>query len=235
MNTKTLQDYEPELNRPLLIPTGAALPASPTGLVDRLNSWPVVIVSGVAFAAFAAVFFATNLAFSIPHVEEACNAPALDMRTYSTSDEVHQFLDDCGVAGRQAYRNLQMADLFYPAVSGLFFTSVLALAISRLWPKRASLRWLALTAAVGSGFDYLENLFAWRALSAFPNKAATDSLLGLASLAKTVSSWLAGSMLLAAVSLLALRLVKTRLTGRRQQRITDAGPMSDTGSSRPLD
>ncbi len=34
-------------------------------------------------------------------------------------------MSSCGAAGRTAYRNLQVADLFYPAISGLFMASSL--------------------------------------------------------------------------------------------------------------
>ncbi|MCB1272078.1 MAG: hypothetical protein M9942_09440 [Microthrixaceae bacterium] len=60
-------------------------------------------------------------------------------------------------------------------------------------------------------FDYLENVFAWRALAAFPEPATTNGLLGLASAAKNVSFWLAGVMLLVGLATLALRPLARRV------------------------
>jgi len=62
--------------------------------------------------------------------------------------------------------------------------------------------WLAL---VGSAFDYIENLLAWRALSAFPDVVRTSSWLGVASTIKTISSWGAGICLITAAALVAVR------------------------------
>ena len=81
---------------------------------DLLASWRVAAISGALFAVFAYLFFATSAPFSIPTVEEECGAAPLDVRPYSSAADVAQFLDQCGETGRQAYRNLQLADLFYP-------------------------------------------------------------------------------------------------------------------------
>ncbi len=178
--------------------------------MSRLASWRVVIVSGVLLVAFAGVFFASSAPFAVPSVENTCGAPPLDVRPYSTADDVNRFLDECGDAGRNAYRDLQLADLAYPAVFGLFMASALALALEHLFPQRPALIGLAAIALAGSGFDYLENLFAWRALAAYPDPVATNSLLGLASAAKTASFWIAGLLLVASTTALIGRAVRRR-------------------------
>ena len=63
---------------------------------------------------------------------------------------------------------------------------------------------------IGSGFDYLENLVAWRALLTYPDPVATNSLLGLASAAKTASFWIAGLLLLTSTAALLGRAVRRR-------------------------
>lgn len=174
-------------------------------LLDLLASWPVFAVSGVVLVVFAYVFFASSAPFSIPTVDEVCGAAPLDMRPYSSADDIAQFLDGCGAAGRDAYRSLQIADLFYPAVSGLFLASSLALTLERLFPRHPRMRGLAAIALLGTGLDYVENLFAWRAIAAYPGRAATNGLLGVASAAKTTTLWLAGVMLIAGIAVLVVR------------------------------
>jgi hypothetical protein len=73
-------------------------------------------------------------------------------------------------------------------------------------------------ALVGTTFDYLENVFAWRALAAFPESVTTNALLGFASAAKTVAFWLAGLLLLGGLVALAVRALDRRIAGVRRRR-----------------
>ena len=187
-------------------------------IVDPLATIPLAVVSGIVFAVFATVFFATTAPFSIPHVEALCGASPPDMRPYSTSQDVATFLSSCGADGRAAYRNLQLADLAYPAVVGVFTTSALGLILRHLFPRREQLIGLAAIALIGSAFDYVENLFAWLALASYPDVGASGTMLGLASAAKTVTSWTAGLLLVAGLALLGgrnLRNRNLRRSGRR--------------------
>lgn len=184
-------------------------------LVGRLDSWRIWIPTAVVFLAFFSVFFASSAPFAIPVVEEACGQLPLDVRTFSTSDEVGSFLDTCGASGRDAYRTMQLADLFYPAVFGLFMASSLSMVLRRLFPWRPPVAAAgAVLALMGTGFDYLENVFAWRALAAFPESAATNGLLGAASAAKNVSFWLAGLIILSGLVALVVRTAARWLVGR---------------------
>ena len=176
----------------------------------RLGSWRTLIVSGVLFAAFALVFFGSAASISVPHVEEACGAPPPDVRFAATAEEVNDFLAGCGEQGRAAYRNLQIADLFYPAVFGLFMTSALALVLKRLFPRNPSIVVLAAVALVGSVLDYLENTLVWLALTAYPEPSPSSTVLGLVSAGKHVAFWTAGMMLIAGVSILAIRAARRR-------------------------
>lgn len=185
--------------------------------MSRLASWRVWLVSASFFGVFAGVFFGSSAPFAIPTVEAVCGQAPPDVRFTSSAAEVGGFLDACGVAGREAYRSLQVADLFYPLVFALFVASSLALVISRLAPRRPSLLALAALPLVASAFDYLENACAWIALMAYPDASATSSLLGLASAAKTITSWAAGILLLALLGALvadrARRMVRARPRG----------------------
>ncbi len=184
-------------------------------MVARLASWPVWSASAVVFVPFAIVFFASSAPFAIPEVTAICGQSPPDVRVAPTGDDVAAFLRSCGPDGRDAYRNLQIADLVYPAVVGLFQASSLALVATRL---RLTHRWsLALVTLplLAAAFDYLENLAAWAALAAFPESTGTVSLFGPASAAKTTTAWLSGLFLVVGVAVLAVRwLARLRSDGR---------------------
>ena len=113
---------------------------------------------------------------------------------------------------------MQLVDLFYPMVFALFVASSLALTISRLVPRHRALLALAALPFAAAAFDYVENAFAWLALTAFPEPAATNALLGLASAAKSTTSWAAGLLLLGTLAALAATSVTRRLRGRTGRR-----------------
>src|SRR3954453_14565393 len=191
--------------------TGHRLVSSLAGASARLATWPRWVVTATVWAAFAGVFFASSARFSIPRVEAACRQVPLDMRFTSGADDVIGFLNACGTAGREAYRLLQVVDLFYPAVFGVFLMASMALVISRLAPARRDLLALAVLPLIGTAFDYLENVCAWLALAAFPGPAPTSALLGLASAAKNLSFWISGALLLGALGMLVFAGARRRL------------------------
>lgn len=166
----------------------------------RLANWRFLAITGVLSVVFAGVLFATSASFSIPHVETLCGQAPPDVQLYTSADGVHAFLTNCGEAGRAAYRNLQVADLFYPAVSGLFMASALALILIRNTRQGSLAVAAAALPLIGSGFDYIENLAAWVALTSFPDRTGTaETLLGIASTAKQTVSWIAGLLLIIGV------------------------------------
>jgi hypothetical protein len=198
----------------------APAPLSIAHTATRLSSWRWWVVSTTVFVAFAAVFFGTRAPFSIPTVESTCGQPPPDVRFTSSAAEVNDFLSACGATGRSAYTNMQLADLAYPTVFGLFLTTSLAVALRRLGSRGPVVVGLAMLPMLGTAFDYLENVFAWRALAAFPEPSGTDGLLGLATAVKTTTFWLAGLLLLAVITMLGIRTIHRRLR-RLDQRSTD--------------
>jgi hypothetical protein len=98
-------------------------------------------------------------------------------------------------------------------VFGVFLASGLALTLKRLVPQRPNVVALASIALVGSALDYLENVFAWIALTTYPNPTVANSLLGIASAAKTSVFWAAGLGLVVGVVALARRAVRQRSAG----------------------
>lgn len=190
--------------------------------LGRRRIW---IASAAVFLVFAGVFFASSAPFAIPEVEAACGQQPPDMRFFTSANDITNFLDACGPTGRDTYRNMQVADLVYPAVYGLFLASSLALVIGRLSPRSSNAVWLASIPLVASSFDYVENIFAWLALARYPDSAPTDAVLGYASAAKTATSWASGLLLLGALAVLGVQHVR-----RKGQPIHD-----DSGESRPID
>lgn len=185
-----------------------------TGPMRRLANWRLVIVSGVVFTAFAALLFRSAAPFGIPNVKDLCGQPPPDVRLFVSAQDVQRFMAACGDAGRAAYRNLQLADLFYPAVSALFMASVLATALSS--NSRHGSSWVAVASLplLGAGLDYLENAAAWFVLLRYPDEsAAAAALFSAASATKLSVNWMAGILL---IIVLAYGLL--RRTTRRQKR-----------------
>lgn len=181
-------------------------------IVARLASWKLWAASAALFVPFAWMFFASAAPFAIPEVEAACGQAPPDMRFFTTASGMTQFLDDCGPNGRDTYRNMQLADIFYPAIIGTFMASSLSLALRRLSPRKSRTLWLGALPLAGSAFDYLENALVWLALTSYPDSIPTSNLLGLASAAKTTTSWAAGLLLLAALAAIAARTISARLS-----------------------
>ncbi len=185
--------------------------------MSRLASWRVWFVLAAAFAVCAGVFFRTSAPFSIEQVERLCGAPPLDVRFTSTAADVERFLSGCGIEGRNAYRNMLVADLVYPLVFGTFMASSLALAITRVVPHRPRLIVVALAALVGSALDYVENALEWRAVDAFPTAVASTRLLGIVAAGKSIVFWMVGVGLLVLLVVIGIR----EIGARRQRRTAD--------------
>ncbi len=189
------------------------------GRLSPLRVWAVV---AVVYSAAAGIFFASGAAFAIPTVQRLCGEPPPDMRFGSTAGEVHGFLSACGPAGRAAYTALQLADLVYPLLFAIFIASSLALVLRLLAPHRPGLLAVAALPFAASGFDYLENVCAWVALAAWPEPGVADGLLGLASTAKTVTSWAAGGLLVVALVMLGVAGAR-RMWARRGRDLAAGG------------
>jgi hypothetical protein len=182
-----------------------------------MSSVPFWGISALLYGSFAAIFFGSGAGFTIPHVAQVCGQPAPDMRFTSTAAAVHDFLAGCGPTGREAYRALQIADLFYPLVFAVFLASSLALALRLAVPSRPKLITLAAVPFLASAFDYAENACAWLALAAWPRPGVTDNLLGLFSAAKSVTSWAAVTLLLLALAALTVTRCRALLAAHRDQ------------------
>lgn len=183
-------------------------------VLHRISSWRVWVPSAVVYAAFAWVFFASSAPFAVPVVAAACGQPPLDVRFTSNAAAVTDYLQACGPAGREAYQALQVADLLYPLVFAVFLASSLGLVLRHLAPRRPGLALLALLPILASALDYTENALAWRALVSFPEASTGSGMLGLATAAKSITSWAATGLLVTACTALLARSGRRRLASR---------------------
>ena len=201
-----------------------------SSLMRRLANWKVLITTGALFLTAAVVFFASSLPFAIPTVTAACGQPPPDMRFFTSGDQVRQFLTGCGPVGRAAYQNMQIADLFYPALAGLFIAAALAMVLTRLTRPASRVVALAALPLLGSVFDYLENAAAWVTMTAYPQHAgAVTDLLGIASTSKQVCTWAAWFILITAIGMTLVRTARRRHP--RRPAIESTQRMSPVNSS----
>lgn len=169
-------------------------------LLEHLNSWRVLGVLLVLYTFVAGLLFVSPAPFAVSSVARVCGQPPLDTRLAGNSDEVMGFLTACGPEGRSAYRAMEVVDLFYPLLLGLLVAACSAMLLARVARRRPRLRGLAWLPLAGTALDYLENLCVWLALGSYPDAAPTNSLLGLATTAKTTvyaASWVLLVVLLA--------------------------------------
>lgn len=218
MHTVTPTESTPTSRPSVVAPRLGATAGPAARAMTRLSSWPIWITSAVVYTTFAGVFFGSAAAFAIPTVRRICGQTPPDVRVASTATEVHGFLSACGSAGREAYRAMQVADLFYPLAFAAFLASSLAVVLRLLAPGRPGLLGIAALPFLASAFDYLENGCAWLALTAWPQPGAADRLLGLFSAAKTAASWVAGTVLILALGALAITFGWALLTRRHRPR-----------------
>ena len=98
------------------------------------------------------------------------------------------FLAGCGAPGLQAYHDLQVIDLLYPAAAAAFLTVALAFLLRDASPRLA---WLAVLPAVAALGDYAENAAAWVLISTEPSTLpwAAAATMQAGSAAKFILSW----------------------------------------------
>ncbi|WP_088315180.1 hypothetical protein [Kineosporia sp. R_H_3] len=161
----------------------------------RLSRPAVLLPVAAAWTALAGLLFAGTGRFSLAAVEAACAGPAPDVTFAPAPAAVRDFARTCGAQGLAAYRDLQVVDLLYPAVTALLLAG-LALLLGRRAGVRPAL--LTLAPALAAVGDYTENVAAWalvRAGTAAPDWVGPVFRTG--SLVKNVASWAAWTSVLA--------------------------------------
>jgi len=175
--------------------------------IARLITWIASVVTSRALVIATAVFVPLAVwlfAVVIPSTQSACGAPPLDMRAHYGATEVTTFLSNCGTAGVNAYRTLQIVDLVYPAVNAVFFFVAIGFVVHRLTGPTSPAILLAFVPIVVGLADYVENAIAWAYLVASPSPGWGD-LMGMAASVKTIAGWLSGVTLLAGFVVVGIR------------------------------
>jgi len=164
----------------------------------RIIAWITGVANGKRLGVAALVFAPIAVwlfGVVIPATERACGAAPLDMRPHYGAAEVTAFLSNCGTAGVNAYRTLQVVDLVYPAVSTIVLFIAIGIVMRRLAGPTSPALLLALLPVVSGVADYIENAVAWMYLTDSPSTAWGD-IMGMAGTAKTVLGWTGGVVLL---------------------------------------
>lgn len=161
----------------------------------RLADRRVLVASGALCFLLARFMFGTSGRGSLAFVAERCGEAAPDVRFTSSPEQLSGFLSACGAAGREAYRDLQLVDLVYPAAVGIFLASALASVLSRV-ARSSGVVALAALPLLASAFDYLENVAAWTLLTRYPDPLPwVGRVLGVASAAKQSLMWVSVAVL----------------------------------------
>ena len=153
---------------------------------------PRLLVALLAvYVPFFVVYFASPIAFSLPHAAAACHGqPILDQRWGYSPQEVADYLQACGGVGRAAITAQQAADLVYPALFAAVLTVGLALLLRAVRvPERHWVHALVLLPAISAGADYLENAGIRTLLATFPRQPAIVPAVSAVTTVKLATGW----------------------------------------------
>jgi hypothetical protein len=149
-------------------------------------------------------------------VADACGQVAPDVRFWTSGADLSGFLTECGSDGRSAYRNLQLADLAYPAIAALFPALALMMVLDRrqlrrLWGR--DLTPLALLPLLGAALDHAEDAIAWTALAASSDDSPVAALFGVVPIGKQAINWASWAALLVLLLTTGTALIRRRRAG----------------------
>jgi len=158
-------------------------------LVARRVDRRLLVAAAVWWLGMYSLLFGWRGRFSLRAVEVACGGPAPDTRFAASPTQTEQFLIGCGAQGLGAYRDLQIADLFYPASTSLVLVLTLMYLLPRVMPRAA---WLTLVPVLAAAGDYAENACAWVLIAVAPSRPSWAArALQIGSAVKFVASWVA--------------------------------------------
>ena len=172
----------------------------------------LLAAAGAWWLGMYALLFVGQGRFSLHAVSVACGRPAPDTRFAPSPRQTELFLIGCGDQGLRAYRDLQIADLFYPVSTALLLVLTLTYLRSHVTPPAAWLTYLPVLAAAG---DYLENVCAWVLIAAAsPRPSWATHVLQIGSVVKFVASWLAWLTVIALLVLWVARRLRPAASAR---------------------
>jgi hypothetical protein len=171
----------------------------------------------VAFGSLFAVFGPIRKAFS----ELTGGEVPFDFQNSLTTAQVFEQLPSYTENAKQLYYAFSFVDYFFPFFAGMFLAAIAAFSLRHLSPRAyawADGRSLFPLLMIGTGFDWLENVFALTVISAYPEEMVTAaSLMVLAKKGKLAFVVLSqaigwGLLLLAALAWIGRRLGLLRST-----------------------
>jgi hypothetical protein len=202
-------------------------PAPARGLADLLGrcaghvelafARPRLLVALLAvYVPFFVVYFASRIAFSLPHAAAACHGqPVLDQRWGYSAEQVADYLHGCGMAGRAAITAQQNADLAYPALFGAVLTVALALLLRAVQlPARHWAHALVLLPAISAMADYLENIGIRALLVAYPEQPPIIPAMSAVTTVKLATGWGCIGVLVVLAAVGGIRRLRTTVTRR---------------------
>jgi hypothetical protein len=151
----------------------------------------VLVALLVVYVPFFVVYFASPVAFSLPHAAAACHGQSvLDQRWGYGAVGVADYLHGCGAAGRAAITAQQAADLAYPALFCAVLTVALALLLraARL-PGRHWAHAIVLLPVISMTADYVENIGIRVLLSAYPEQPSIVPAMSAVTTVKLATGW----------------------------------------------
>jgi hypothetical protein len=167
--------------------------------LHRVASGPVALVSLVIFLLFTAWALPSQASQSEAITGDA-GSP--DMSFYYTANELYEFAESYGEAGRQAYIRARFTfDLAWPLVYGFFLTMGISWIFRRAFAADSNWQLANLVPVLGVILDYLENIAASLVMVRYPNPTAVvDSLASVFTMLKWIM--VAGSFVLLLVGVL---------------------------------
>jgi hypothetical protein len=183
--------------------------------VEAALARPRLLVALLAlYVPFFVVYFASPIAFSLPHAAGACHGqPVLDQRWGYGPDQVADYLHGCGVVGRAAITAQQDADLAYPALFAAVLTVALALLLRTVQP--AERHWahaLVLLPTVSAVADYLENTGIRVLLVAYPRQPSIIPAMSAVTTLKLATGWACIGVLVLLVAAAGVRRLRATVT-----------------------
>jgi hypothetical protein len=199
-------------------------PAAARGLADVLGrcarhveaafAHPRLLVALLAvYVPFFIVYFASPIAFSLPHAAGACHGqPVLDQRWGYSAERVADYLQGCAVAGRAAITAQQDADLAYPALFGAVLTVALALLLRAVLPERHWAHALVLLPTITAVADYLENVGIRILLVAYPKQPSIIPAMSAVTTVKLATGWACIGVLVMLAGAAGIRRLRAMIT-----------------------
>jgi hypothetical protein len=140
-------------------------------LIETTSKKPLFFILIGALVVLNIVMNTPGLPTSTPSMQELSPTfTPFDLQaTGYTTESFTSDLNNLGEAGRSIYRNFMLCDIFFPAVYGLTFASLIFLVVGK---KSGWLKWLFLIPLCTAVMDYIENIFLATSFSGFPTPSS---------------------------------------------------------------